>query len=223
MTNRSKACCLYPSRPTWGIASLRQATDFTPGYIAGRACWEYELFRPRWHDDVAYTMYNVVCSSMTNRSKACYLYPSRPTWGIASLRQATDFTPGYIAGRACWEYELFRPHWHDDVAYTMYNVVCRSMTNRSKACYLYPSCSPTWGIASLRQATDFTPGYIAGRACWEYELFRPRWHDDVAYTMYNIVCRSMTIEARYAASARQQSAEKCKRCIQWCIWRSLRW
>jgi hypothetical protein len=27
------------------------------------------------------------------------------------------------------------------------------------------------------------------------------WRDDVAYTMYNVVCRSMIIEARYAASA----------------------
>jgi hypothetical protein len=26
------------------------------------------------------------------------------------------------------------------------------------------------------------------------------WHVDVAYTMYNVVCRSMTIYARYAAS-----------------------
>jgi hypothetical protein len=29
-----------PSRPTWGIASLRQTTDFTPGYIAERSCRE---------------------------------------------------------------------------------------------------------------------------------------------------------------------------------------
>jgi hypothetical protein len=29
------------------------------------------------------------------------------------------------------------------------------------------SCRLTWGIASLRQATDFTPGYIADWLCWE--------------------------------------------------------
>jgi hypothetical protein len=28
------------SMPTWGIASLRQTTDFTPGYMAERACRE---------------------------------------------------------------------------------------------------------------------------------------------------------------------------------------
>jgi hypothetical protein len=72
-------------------------------------------------------------------------------------------------------------------------------------CSCYPS-RPTWGIASLRQTTDFTPGYIADRACREYELYiRPRWHDDGAYTMHNVVCRFMTVEARCAASARGSS------------------
>jgi hypothetical protein len=27
-------------RPSWGIASVRQMTDFTPGYIADRSCRE---------------------------------------------------------------------------------------------------------------------------------------------------------------------------------------
>jgi hypothetical protein len=44
------------------------------------------------------------------------------------------------------------------------------------------------------------------------------------YTMYNVVCRPMTTEARHAASGwRQLSALKCKRCIRRCIWRSLPW
>jgi hypothetical protein len=32
-----------PSRLTWGIASLRQANEFYPGYIAERACREEQL------------------------------------------------------------------------------------------------------------------------------------------------------------------------------------
>jgi hypothetical protein len=36
----SKVAPRTPSRPTWGIASLRQTTDFTPVYIAERACRE---------------------------------------------------------------------------------------------------------------------------------------------------------------------------------------
>jgi hypothetical protein len=31
---------IVTTRPTWGIASLRQTTDFPPGYIAERACRE---------------------------------------------------------------------------------------------------------------------------------------------------------------------------------------
>jgi hypothetical protein len=37
--------------------------------------------------------------------------------------------------------------------------------------------------------------------------------------MYNVVGRSMTIEARYAASARGS----CKRCIRRCIWENSHW
>jgi hypothetical protein len=43
------------SRPTWGIASLRQ-TDFIPGYIAERACREGLLDLAGMYDDVAYTI-----------------------------------------------------------------------------------------------------------------------------------------------------------------------
>jgi hypothetical protein len=53
------------------------------------------------------------------------LETSRLTWGIASLSQTTALP------QATWlservennTKELFIPHWHDDVAYTMYNVV----------------------------------------------------------------------------------------------------
>jgi hypothetical protein len=31
----------------------------------------------------------------------------------------------------------------------------------------YPASRPTWGIASLRQIMDFTPGYMDDRACRE--------------------------------------------------------
>jgi hypothetical protein len=81
-------------RPTWGIASLRpwlrrmrryKARELhtglpgalrhsanlrtsTPGYMADRACREYMLFQPRWHDDVAYKMYNVVCIDLWHGS-----------------------------------------------------------------------------------------------------------------------------------------------------------
>jgi hypothetical protein len=42
----------------------------------------------------------------------------------------------------------------------------------------------------------------------QLELFIPRWHDDIAYTMYNIVCRSMPIDALYAASTSGSSHRK---------------
>jgi hypothetical protein len=48
------------SRPTWGIASLHQTTDFTPGYIAESVPRIRARFSPRWHDHVAYIMYKVV-------------------------------------------------------------------------------------------------------------------------------------------------------------------
>jgi hypothetical protein len=38
--NFSKLALNYPGLPTWGIVSLRQTTDFTPGYIAETACRE---------------------------------------------------------------------------------------------------------------------------------------------------------------------------------------
>jgi hypothetical protein len=63
----------------------------------------------------------------------------------------------------------------------------------------------TWGIvpASLRQTRDL-PQDTWLRECVENnakELFIPRWHDDVAYTMYyDVVRRSMTIDARFTAS-----------------------
>jgi hypothetical protein len=43
------------TRLTWVISSLRQTTDFTPGYMAERSCRE-ELYGPRWHDADAYTI-----------------------------------------------------------------------------------------------------------------------------------------------------------------------
>jgi hypothetical protein len=43
----------------------------------------------------------------------------------------------------------------------------------------------------------------------QYELFIHRWHDGVAYTiMYNVFCRSMTIDARHAASISGSSHRK---------------
>jgi hypothetical protein len=50
----------------------------------------------------------VFCSSVNSRSEDVFNHlfrmnhhPEVYTWGIASLRQTTDFTPGYIAERAC--------------------------------------------------------------------------------------------------------------------------
>jgi hypothetical protein len=37
---RQEKVSFLPSRPTWSIASLCQTTDFTPGYIAEKACQE---------------------------------------------------------------------------------------------------------------------------------------------------------------------------------------
>jgi hypothetical protein len=42
------------------------------------------------------------CQNQENKPTTWFSV-SRPTWGIVSLRQTTDFTPGYIAERACRE------------------------------------------------------------------------------------------------------------------------
>jgi hypothetical protein len=46
--------CNIPSRPTWGIASLRQITDFYP-VIHRSEIVSIRAVGPRWHDDVFYT------------------------------------------------------------------------------------------------------------------------------------------------------------------------
>jgi hypothetical protein len=46
-----------PFRPTWGIASLHQTTDFYPQDTSReRACRQELAVWPPWHDDVAYTI-----------------------------------------------------------------------------------------------------------------------------------------------------------------------
>jgi hypothetical protein len=62
---------------TWGNASLRQTTDFTPGYIAERACQEeLKAVGRRWHDDVAYT-YSVGLTNQWGRGPICHTPPPR--------------------------------------------------------------------------------------------------------------------------------------------------
>jgi hypothetical protein len=42
-TNNLHILMVLASRLAWGIASLRQTTDFTPGFIAERSCREVML------------------------------------------------------------------------------------------------------------------------------------------------------------------------------------
>jgi hypothetical protein len=97
------------SKPTWGIVSLCQTIDFTPGYIAERAC--------------PIQAYLGCCVTLSNYR----LYPRIHHWESVS----DTGLPGVLCHSLklltlhCWENVSRRavgPRWHDDVTYTIVQI-----------------------------------------------------------------------------------------------------